>query len=104
MDCSSQKEDTVECKERESHFQTMNLIKSLAKFVLTNGQLNSLTVSRTDDSRNKEKEVLDVGDEDMMYGPLLDDIHTETFMNEDDFELTRDNSKRSKAYSKNISS
>ena len=42
---------------------------------MTNAQLKKkLTVSRTDDSCNKEREVQDVGDEDIMYEPLLDDI------------------------------
>ena len=70
-DCSSQKEDTVvrkNKKECESHLKSMNLIKNLAKFVLANGKLKkNLTVSRTDDSCNKEWEVQDVEDEDIMY-------------------------------------
>ena len=65
----------------------MNPIKSLVKSVLANGQLkNNLTVSRTDDSSNQEREVQDVGEENIMYEPLLDDIDVETLMNEDDFE------------------
>ena len=49
----------------------MNLIKSLAKFALSNEQLNKkyLTVSRTNDSSNKEREVR-VGDKDRMHDPL----------------------------------
>ena len=67
----------------------MNFIKSLAKSVLANGQLKKkyLTVSRIDDSSNKEREVQDVGDKDKMYELLLDDIDAETLMNEDDFEI-----------------
>ena len=67
----------------------MNLIKSLAKSVLGHGQLKkrNLTVSRTDNSSNKEREVQDVGEEDIMYEPLSDDIDAETLMNEDDFEI-----------------
>ena len=61
----------------------MHLIKSLAKSVLANGQLKkkNLTASRTDDSSNMEREVQDVGDEDIMYEPLLDDIDAEALMN-----------------------
>ena len=64
----------------------MNLIKSLANSVLENGQLKkkNLTLSRTDDSSNKEREVQDMGDEDIMYEPLLDDMRK---LNEDDFEI-----------------
>ena len=73
----------------------MNLIKSLvAKSALANGQLKkkrNLTVNRTDGSSNKasnkEREVQDVGDEDIKYEPLLDDFNEETLMNEDDFEI-----------------
>ena len=68
----------------------MNLIKSLAKSVLANGQLKKkkyLTVSRTDKSSNKKREVQDVGDEDIMYEPLLDNIDAETLMNGDDFKI-----------------
>ena len=36
---------------------------------------------------NKEREVQDVGDENIMYEPLLDDIDADTFMDEDDFEI-----------------
>ena len=57
----------------------MNFIKSIANSVLPNWQLKNknLTVSRTNDSSNKEREVQDVGDEDIMYEPLLDDINAE---------------------------
>ena len=67
----------------------MNLIKSLVKSVLANGQLKKkyLTVSRNDDNSNKEKEGQDVGDENIMYKSLLDDINVEALMNEDDFEI-----------------
>ena len=67
----------------------MNLIKTLAKSVIANGQLNkkNLPVSRTDDSSNKEREVQDVGDEDIMYQSLLDDIDAEMLMNEGYFEI-----------------
>ena len=38
-------------------------------------------------SCNKEREVQDMGDENIMYEPLLDNINTETLINEDDFEI-----------------
>ena len=46
----------------------MNLIKSLVKSILANGQLKKkyLTVSRNDDNSNKEKEGQNVGDENIM--------------------------------------
>ena len=66
----------------------MNLIKSLAKSVLTNGQLKkNLTVSRIDDSCNKEREVQNVGNKDIVYEPLLDNMDAETLMNEGNFEI-----------------
>ena len=47
-----------------------------------------LTVSSTDDdSSNKEPEVQDVGDEDIMYEPLLDDKDVKMLINEGDFEI-----------------
>ena len=43
--------------------------------ILGNGQLEkNLTMSSTDNKSNKEREVQDVGDEDIMYKPLLDAI------------------------------
>ena len=46
----------------ESHLKSMTLIKGLAKSILENGQLKkkNLTVSRIDDSSNKEREVQDM--------------------------------------------
>ena len=47
------------------------------KFLLASGLLlkkKNLTVSKTNGSSNKERKVQDVGDEDIMYGPLLDNI------------------------------
>ena len=38
----------------------------------------------TDDNSNKEKEVQDVGDEDIMYEPLLRYMNVETLMDEDE--------------------
>ena len=46
-----------------------------------------LTVSGTDSSSNKEREIQDVGDEDIMYKSLLDNTAVETLVNEDDFEI-----------------
>ena len=60
-----------------SYLQFMNLIKSLAKSGSANGQLKekNLRVSRTDDSNNiMEREVQDVGEKDILYELLLDDI------------------------------
>ena len=34
-------------------------------------------MSRANDNSNKEKELQDVGDEGIMYEPLLDDIHVD---------------------------
>ena len=68
----------------------MNVIKSPAKSITANRQLRkkkNLTVSRTDDSSNKEREVQDMGDEDIPYKLLLDNIDVEMLMNEDDFEI-----------------
>ena len=44
-------------------------------------------MSRTDDSSNKERQVQDMGDKDVIYKPLLDNIDTETLMNVDDCEI-----------------
>ena len=44
-------------------------------------------MSRTNNTSNKEREVQDVGDEDILYKPLLNDIDVETLMNEDYFEI-----------------
>ena len=43
---------------------------------MENGQLKkkNLRVSRTNDINNKEREVQDVGDKDIMYKPLSGDI------------------------------
>ena len=46
-----------------------------------------MTVGRTDNSSNKENEVQDVGDEDIMHELLLDDIDVVMLMNEDNFEI-----------------
>ena len=56
----------------------MNLIQSLAKSISATTQLkekNNFTVSRTDDSSNKEREVQDMGDKNIMYELLLGDIY-----------------------------
>ena len=37
-----------------------------------------MTASRNHDSCNKERKVQDMGDEEIMYEPLLDDIDVET--------------------------
>ena len=79
----------------------MNLIKSLAKSFLANRQLKkkkNLTVSRTDNNSNKEREVQDVGDEDIMYEPLLDDIDVETLMNEDNLKIDTESRDRLQRY------
>ena len=39
-----------------------------------------MTGSRYDDNCNKERKVQDVGDEGIVYEPLLDDIAAETIM------------------------
>ena len=44
-------------------------------------------MTRTNNRSNKERKVQDVGDEDIMYEPLLDDIAAETLMNEADFQI-----------------
>ena len=54
-------------------------------------------MSRTDDSSKKEREVQDMGNEDIMYEPLLDDIDGETLVNEDNFKLTQDHATGCKA-------
>ena len=54
------------------------------KSILPNQQLHkkkNLTASRTNDSSNKEREVQDMGDEDILYVLLLDYIDVETFVN-----------------------
>ena len=69
-------------------FEKLHFLKNLAKFVLPNGQLKkNLTVSRFNNSSNKEWEIQDMGDEDIMYKPLLDNIDVETLTNESDFEI-----------------
>ena len=51
----------------------MNLIKSLVNSILSNTQLKKkcLTLSRTEDSSNKEREVQDVGSKEIMYELLF---------------------------------
>ena len=44
-------------------------------------------MGRTDDSSNKEREVQDVGDKDIMHELLLDDIDMVMLMNEGDIEI-----------------
>ena len=45
-----------------------------------------MTASRNDDSCNKERKAQDVGDEEIMYEQLLDDIDAET-LTKNDFEI-----------------
>ena len=45
---------------------------------MANGQLKkkkNLTVSRTNDSSNKERKVQDMRDKNIVYEPLVDNIH-----------------------------
>ena len=46
-----------------------------------------MIVSTMDDNSDRESEVQDIGDEHVMYEPLLDDIDMETLMQEADFEV-----------------
>lgn len=67
----------------------MNLSKKPCEIRFGNWTVKKeyLTVSRNDNNSTKEKEGQDVGDENVMYKPLLDDANAETLMNEDGFEI-----------------
>ena len=75
----------------------MNLIKSLYEMHIADWRVKkSLTASRNDDSCNKERKAQDVGDEEIMYEPLLDDIDAET-LTKTILKLTRDRATSCKA-------
>ena len=44
-------------------------------------------MSRNDDNSSKKKEGQDMGDENFMYKPLLDDRNAETLMNKENVEI-----------------
>ena len=68
-----------EKRNKEHHFKSMDFIKSHTNSGLANTIKKgmNLIVSMNDAKRSKEREVRDVGDEDILHEPLLDDIDLE---------------------------